>query len=417
MSLQKTQKGDRIHIGIFGKRNAGKSSVINGLTGQNIAIVSDVKGTTTDPVFKAMEILPLGPCMIVDTPGLDDEGDLGAMRVNKAKGVLTKTDLALLVVDVSGLVQEDLQRQRGVSQPDEELLLDFEQRSIPVIILLNKKDLVDENSRKFIFETISSKNPNQQVILVSTANSAGLEQVKDAMIASLPKEDPELHIVSDLMDAGDYIVLVVPVDSAAPKGRLIMPQQQTIRDILDHQGIAIVTQVPTLANALESLLGKVKMVITDSQAFSEVSAIVPDNIPLTSFSILFARHKGNLETLSSKVKAIDDLKDGHKVLIAEGCTHRRQCDDIGTVKIPKWLKEYTGKELQIETCSGTEFPEDLTGYQLIIHCGGCTLTEKEMKHRMQQAASQQVPMVNYGIFIAYVKGIWKRSLEIFPELQ
>lgn len=417
MSLNSTQKGDRIHIGIFGKRNAGKSSVINGLTGQNIAIVSDVKGTTTDPVFKAMEILPLGPCMIVDTPGLDDEGELGQMRVNKAKGVLTKTDLALLVVDASGITEKELQSERGLCKEDGALLVDFEQRKIPGIILLNKQDLLGTEKAQEICKSISQKNPKQQVVLVSTSTSQGLEQVKDAMIAALPKEDKELHIVSDLMEQGDYIILVVPVDSAAPKGRLIMPQQQTIRDILDHQGIAIVTQVPTLAATLETLAGKVKMVITDSQAFSEVSAIVPDDIYLTSFSILFARHKGNLAALSSKVKAIDDLKDGHKVLIAEGCTHRRQCDDIGTVKIPKWLKEYTGKELQIETCSGTEFPENLEDYQLIIHCGGCTLTEKEMKYRMQQAANVQVPMLNYGIFIAYVKGIWKRSLEIFPELQ
>lgn len=416
MSLQTTPKGDRLQIALYGKRNAGKSSIINAITGQPLAIVSEVKGTTTDPVSKAMEILPLGPCMFIDTPGLDDEGELGRKRVEKAMQVLNKTDIALVVIDISEIKESDLQTERGLPQKELEIIRLIEEKKLPYIIVLNQADKIGDVAAEEIRNKIVAKNAKIPVNVVSTVQKKGLEELKDALIAQVPDADLKLHIIGDLIEEGDTVVLVVPVDSAAPKGRLIMPQQQVIRDILDNHAMAVVTQVPQLAKTLENLFGKVKMVVTDSQAFGEVSKIVPRNLLLTSFSILFARHKGNLKTLTEGVKAVDSLQSGDRVLIAEGCTHRRQCDDIGTVKIPRWLKEYTGKELILETCSGIDFPADLSPYRLVIHCGGCTLHEKEMKHRIFRAGEQKVPIVNYGIFIAYVNGILARSVEVFPDI-
>lgn len=416
MSLQTTPKGDRLQIALYGKRNAGKSSIINAITGQPLAIVSEVKGTTTDPVSKAMEILPLGPCMFIDTPGLDDEGELGRKRVEKAMQVLNKTDIALVVIDISEIKESDLQTERGLPQKELEIIRLIEEKKLPYIIVLNQADKIGDVAAEEIRNKIVAKNAKIPVNVVSTVQKKGLEELKDALIAQVPDADLKLHIIGDLIEEGDTVVLVVPVDSAAPKGRLIMPQQQVIRDILDNHAMAVVTQVPQLAKTLENLSGKVKMVVTDSQAFGEVSKIVPRNLLLTSFSILFARHKGNLKTLTEGVKAVDSLQSGDRVLIAEGCTHRRQCDDIGTVKIPRWLKEYTGKELILETCSGIDFPADLSPYRLVIHCGGCTLHEKEMKHRIFRAGEQKVPIVNYGIFIAYVNGILARSVEVFPDI-
>lgn len=416
MSLTATPNGDRVQIAIFGRRNAGKSSVINAVTGQQLAIVSDVKGTTTDPVYKAMEILPIGPCMFIDTPGLDDEGELGEKRVEKAVQVLNRTDIAMLVLDISRLTPEELAQGRGIGEKEQQIQMMIEEKKLPYVIVLNQEDKLSQEEAEKRRQQIMAKNGTVPVCNVSTVRKTGLEKLKDALIMLAPDTDLKLHILGDLVEENDVVVLVVPVDSAAPKGRLIMPQQQVIRDILDNHAVSVVTQVPSLAMILDMLGDKVKMVITDSQAFGEVSRIVPIQIPLTSFSILFARHKGNLRTLVEGVTAVERLKDGDRVLIAEGCTHRRQCDDIGTVKIPRWLKEYTGKELQIETCSGTGFPTDLSAYALIIHCGGCTLHEKEMKHRIFRAQQCQVPIVNYGIFIAYVKGILKRSVELFPAV-
>lgn len=416
MSLHTTPQGDRIQIALFGKRNAGKSSVINAVTGQQLAIVSEVKGTTTDPVSKAMELLPLGPCMFIDTPGLDDEGELGKKRVEKAMQVLNKTDIALVVIDINTITGEDLESKRGLPPKELEIIGLIEEKKIPYIIVLNQADRMEDVMAEEIRNQIVKKNGTVPVNVVSSKEGVGLEELKDALIRQVPDADLKLHIVGDLIEEGDIILLVVPVDSAAPKGRLIMPQQQVIRDILDNHAISIVTQVPQLGKVLEEFSDKIKMVITDSQAFKEVSAIVPESMLLTSFSILFARHKGNLQKLAEGARAVECLKDGDKVLIAEGCTHRRQCDDIGTVKIPRWLKEHTGKDLAIETCSGMEFPADLSSYSLIIHCGGCTLHEKEMKHRIFRAGQQKVPIVNYGIFIAYVNGILERSVEIFPDI-
>lgn len=417
MSLHTTLQGDRIQIALFGKRNAGKSSVINAVTGQQLAIVSEVKGTTTDPVSKAMELLPLGPCMFIDTPGIDDEGELGEKRVERAMQVLNRTDIALVVIDINTVEEEDLESVRGLPPKEMEIISLIEEKKIPYVIVLNQADRMEDTASEEIRNQIAMKNGTVPAVVVSSKTGDGLEELKDTLIRLAPDADAKLHIVGDLIEEGDIILLVVPVDSAAPKGRLIMPQQQVIRDILDNQAIAIVVQVPQLPKALEDFQDRIKMVITDSQVFKEVSAILPESMLLTSFSILFARHKGNLLKLVEGVRTVDRLKDGDRVLIAEGCTHRRQCDDIGTVKIPRWLKTYTGKDLVIETCSGMEFPADLSKYSLIIHCGGCTLHEKEMKHRIFRAGQQQVPIVNYGIFIAYVNGILERSVEVFPDIR
>lgn len=416
MSLNTTPQGDRIQIALFGKRNAGKSSVINAITGQQIAIVSDVKGTTTDPVSRAMEFLPLGPCMFIDTPGLDDEGELGVKRVERAMQVLNKTDVALIVIDISGIRKEDLESGRGFPEKEQEIIAIVEEKKLPYIIVLNQADRIGNVQAEQIRTALVKRNPAVPINVISTTEQTGLEELKDTLVAQVPAGDSKLHIISDLVDPGDLVVLVVPVDSAAPKGRLIMPQQQVIRDLLDNQAVAVVTQVPELKDTLNRLAGQVKLVVTDSQAFREVDQIVPEEIPLTSFSILFARHKGNLAKLVEGVTAADHLKPGDKVLIAEGCTHRRQCNDIGTVKIPQWLRKHSGEDLVIETCSGTDFPADLSGYAMVIHCGGCTLHEKEMKHRIYRAQAQGVPIVNYGIFIAFVNGILRRSVEVFPAV-
>ena len=416
MGLQTTMQGDRLQIAIFGKRNAGKSSVLNAITGQSLAIVSETKGTTTDPVYKAMEVLPLGPCMFIDTPGLDDEGELGKKRVEKAVQVLNKTDIALVVIDITTVTEDHLSKKRGLPAKEEEIISLLEEKKLPYIIILNKSDCISDIDVEKFYQKISEKNAAVPVNVVSTTEKKGLEELKETLVSLAPDHDLKLHIVGDFIKEKDTVVLVVPVDSAAPKGRLIMPQQQVIRDILDNHAIAVVTQDPQLEQTLDNLKGKVKLVVTDSQAFKEVNAIVPEQILLTSFSILFARHKGNLKKLVQGVKAVDSLQDGDKVLIAEGCTHHRQCEDIGTVKIPRWLRNHTGKELVLETCSGTDFPADLSAYSLIIHCGGCTLHEKEMKHRIFRAGEQNVPIVNYGIFIAYVNGILVRSVEVFPDI-
>ena len=414
MGLNSTPSANRVHIGFFGRRNAGKSSVVNAVTGQELAVVSDMKGTTTDPVYKSMELLPIGPVMIIDTPGFDDEGALGELRVRKTKQVLNKTDIAVLVVDAT----------EGKKQCDEELIRIFKEKEIPYIIVNNKADLLsDEISEKVCQNNVSEQRKAEQNALlssgqeqyVSALTGAGIYELKECIGKLTPNEDMTLKIVGDLLHPGDFVVLVVPIDSAAPKGRLILPQQQTIRDVLEANAAAIVVKESELKQTLEQLGRSPAMVITDSQVFEQVSEEVSEEIPLTSFSILMARYKGYLETAVNGVAAIDHLKDGDKILISEGCTHHRQCDDIGTVKIPRWLKQHTGKELIIETSSGTEFPEDLTSYALVIHCGGCMLNEREVKYRMKCAEDQKVPFTNYGIAIAQMKGILKRSIELFPN--
>lgn len=414
MGLNSTPSANRVHIGFFGRRNAGKSSVVNAVTGQELAVVSDTKGTTTDPVYKSMELLPIGPVMIIDTPGFDDEGALGELRVRKTKQVLNKTDIAVLVVDAT----------EGKKQCDEELIRIFKEKEIPYIIVNNKADLLsDEISEKVCQNNVSEQRKAEQNALlssgqeqyVSALTGAGIYELKECIGKLTPNEDMTLKIVGDLLHPGDFVVLVVPIDSAAPKGRLILPQQQTIRDVLEANAATIVVKESELKQTLEQLGRSPAMVITDSQVFEQVSEEVSEEIPLTSFSILMARYKGYLETAVNGVAAIDHLKDGDKILISEGCTHHRQCDDIGTVKIPRWLKQHTGKKLIIETSSGTEFPEDLTSYALVIHCGGCMLNEREVKYRMKCAEDQKVPFTNYGIAIAQMKGILKRSIELFPN--
>lgn len=405
MSMNQTPMSERVHIGFFGKRNAGKSSVMNAVTGQDLAVVSEVKGTTTDPVYKSMELLPLGPVVMMDTPGIDDEGELGSLRVKKSYQVLNKTDVAVLVIDGTA----------GASEEDMALLERIRKKDIPFVVVINKKELSDKEVEGSVRQSLSLDD--SQLAFVSAATGEGIYGLKEKIAAVAAAEEPEKYLVRDLLDPSDVAVLVVPIDSAAPKGRLILPQQQTIRDILEAGAISVVVKETELKDALEKLGTKPKMVITDSQAFAQVAADTPDDILLTSFSILMARYKGNLKQAVHGVTALDSLEDGDTVLISEGCTHHRQCDDIGTVKIPRWIREYTGgKEIRIETTSGTEFPDDLTKYKLIIHCGGCMLNEREMKYRLSCAADQGVPMTNYGIMIAYVKGILKRSVETFPEI-
>lgn len=405
MSMNQTPMSERVHIGFFGKRNAGKSSVMNAVTGQDLAVVSEVKGTTTDPVYKSMELLPLGPVVMMDTPGIDDEGELGSLRVKKSYQVLNKTDVAVLVIDGTA----------GASEEDMALLERIRKKDIPFVVVINKKELSDKEVEGSVRQSLSLDD--SQLAFVSAATGEGIYGLKERIAAVAAAEEPEKYLVRDLLDPSDVAVLVVPIDSAAPKGRLILPQQQTIRDILEAGAISVVVKETELKDALEKLGTKPKMVITDSQAFAQVAADTPDDILLTSFSILMARYKGKLEQAVHGVTALDSLEDGDTVLISEGCTHHRQCDDIGTVKIPRWIREYTGgKEIRIETTSGTEFPDDLTKYKLIIHCGGCMLNEREMKYRLSCAADQGVPMTNYGIMIAYVKGILKRSVETFPEI-
>ena len=393
MGMNNTPASERTHIGFFGRRNAGKSSIVNAVTGQELAVVSDVKGTTTDPVYKTMELLPLGPVMIIDTPGFDDEGMLGELRVKKTKQVLNKTDIAVLVVDAT----------EGLKDCDKELIALFQAKEINYLIVYNKSDLLDE------IPAAGSKE-----IFASALKKENIFEVKER-IAALKEQSAEKSIIADKLNRGDFVVLVVPIDSAAPKGRLILPQQQTIRDILDAGAMAIVTKESELTQTLEGLGKKPAMVITDSQVFKTVAPLVSVDIPLTSFSILMARYKGLLDAAAPGAAAIEHLKEGDTILIAEGCTHHRQCDDIGTVKIPSWLRKYTGKDIKIETCSGTEFPEDLTKYAMVIHCGGCMLNEREVIHRMQEAVKQGVPITNYGMAIAYMNGILDRSMEIIKD--
>lgn len=407
--MNETPSGERVHIGFFGRRNAGKSSVVNAVTGQDLAVVSEVRGTTTDPVKKAMEILPLGPVVIIDTPGFDDEGSLGELRVQRTKKILEQTDIAVLVVDTT----------EGFRKVDAELTDLFRERGIPFLIALNKSDIPEDSEEFSVDEEAQGllqkiAKDCSGMIHVSALSGDGIDELKNRL-AVLKPEGNEEHLIADRIKAGDLIVLVVPIDKAAPKGRLILPQQQTIRDILDAGATAIVVQDTELADTLAKLSTKPALVITDSQVFGKVDKVVPDDVPLTSFSILMARYKGLLEDAVSGVAAIAKLKDGDKVLIAEGCTHHRQCGDIGTVKIPKWLTEFTGKELVFETSSGTGYPDDLTPYALVVHCGGCMLNEKEVKHRASKTTAQGVPITNYGTMIAHVHGILKRSLEIFPE--
>ena len=395
MSLNDTPSANRIHIGFFGCRTAGKSSVVNAITGQELAVVSDVLGTTTDPVQKAMELLPLGPVMIIDTPGFDDVGELGEKRIQKTKQILNRTDIAVLVVDAK----------KGFTATDKLLLALIQEKELPYLIIYNKSDLLEKIPKE-----------EEHSIYISALEKIGIRECKEKLAHQIPTEDMTLQIVGDLLCPGDLAVLVIPIDSAAPKGRLILPQQQVIRDILEAGAAAVTVRNTELARTLQKLEGKVRMVITDSQAFEEVAAIVPKEIPLTSFSILMARFKGYLETAVKGIQAVDSLKDGDRILVSEGCTHHRQCEDIGTVKLPNWLLKYTGKDLKFEWSSGREFKEDLSPYAMVIHCGGCMLNEREVKYRMKCAVDQGIPFTNYGIAIAYMKGILQRSIEPIPNL-
>lgn len=413
MSLNSTPSADRVHIGFFGRRNAGKSSVVNAVTGQELAVVSQIKGTTTDPVQKAMELLPLGPVVIIDTPGIDDEGDLGELRVKKTRQILNRTDVAVLVVDAVV----------GITEAEQELLEIFQEKSIPYVLAFNKEDLRAEckSENSFAEDSIEEKQEllskeKANIIKISAKTGFQIQELKEKIAHLVVRKEPQQRIVGDLIQSGDFVVLVVPIDKAAPKGRLILPQQQTIRDILESDAAAIVVREYELKQTLNSLGKQPALVITDSQVFSKVSADTPSQIPLTSFSILFARYKGNLKTVVQGAAVIETLQNGDKVLISEGCTHHRQCDDIGSVKLPRWLKEYTKKQLQIEFSSGMEFPEDLSEYKLVIHCGGCMLNEREMKYRLKCAKDQEVPITNYGIAIAYMQGILRRSVQLFPEV-
>ncbi len=390
MSLNDVVSAERLHIGFFGLRNAGKSSVVNAVTGQELSLVSDVKGTTTDPVKKAMELLPLGPVVIVDTPGIDDEGPLGEMRVRKTKQVLNYIDIAVLVVDST----------LGLQGFDREMLTLFDKKKIPFVVAYNKSDLFADNVTL-----------DDNTILVSAKNGTNINELKNRIAQAVKVQNENKRVVGDLLKTGDIVVLVTPIDSAAPKGRLILPQQMTIRDILDAGAIPVVTRETELKKTLEALKDKPRMVITDSQAFGLVSKIVGEDIPLTSFSILMARYKGSLESAVKGAEKMKNLNDGDTILISEGCTHHRQCGDIGTQKLPKWLKEYSGKELNFKFTSGKDFPEDLTGVSLVVHCGGCMLTEREMQYRRRFCEENNVPITNYGTAIAQVNGILDRSLQ------
>lgn len=395
MGLNDTPSAARVHIGFFGRRNAGKSSVVNAVTDQEIAVVSDIKGTTTDPVYKAMELLPIGPVVIIDTPGFDDEGALGELRIKKTKQVLNKTDAAVLVVDAS----------EGMKECDRELVELFKKKEIPYIIVYNKHDLVSE-----------TYDCSENEIYVSAAQKTGIFELKEKISRMVKTDDMTKRLLGDLINPGDFVVLVTPIDESAPKGRMILPQQQAIRDVLEADATAVVVKEFQLEKTLKELGKKPTLVVTDSQVFNMVSKIVPRDIPLTSFSILMARFKGFLEQAVKGLRAVDELKDGDTVLIAEGCTHHRQCNDIGTVKIPRWLYDYTGKNINIKTCSGTEFPEELSQYSLIIHCGGCMLNEREVRYRAKCAADAGVPFTNYGTFIAFTQGILERSIEMLPNI-
>ena len=428
MGMNETPSADRVHIGFFGRRNAGKSSIVNKVTGQELAVVSDVKGTTTDPVSKAMELLPMGPVVIIDTPGIDDEGHLGELRVRKAKQVLNRVDVAVLVVDATV----------GKTSVDEELIRIFKEKEIPYLVVYNKADLLKtKDGNQFSSENKLNQNTHagtvkensvsqkqdheiqntEQSIYASAATGQNIYELKERIASLAVTDELKLRLVGDLLDPSDFAILVVPIDKAAPKGRLVLPQQQTIRDVLEAGAAAIVIKEDELSNTLETLGKKPKLVITDSQVFARVSKETPEDIWLTSFSILFARFKGNLKAAAAGAAAIDRLKDGDKILISEGCTHHRQCDDIGTVKLPRWIRNYTGKDLEFEYSSGREFPEDVTKYSLIVHCGGCMLNERELRYRQKCALDQEIPITNYGIAIAYMQGILKRCVEMFPDVR
>ncbi len=392
MSLNSTPAAERVHIGIFGKRNAGKSSIINALTGQALAVVSDVAGTTTDPVPKAMELLPLGPVMLIDTPGLDDVGELGSLRVQKTYQILNKTDIALLVYDGSV----------GITEEDIAILERIREKKIPCIVVKNKADLPQAED--------TQTEGIEHIISVSAVENMGVHELKELLAKQVPANENNRRIVADLLEPQDFVVLVIPIDSAAPKGRLILPQQQTIRDCLEAGAIPVMCRETELVQTLETLGKRPKLVITDSQIFGTVSKAIPKDLPLTSFSILFARYKGNLESTVAGARALEQLKDGDTVLISEGCTHHRQCEDIGTVKLPRWILQHTGKDVKFTFTSGREFPDDLSPYAMVVHCGGCTLNEREMKYRLSCAADQKIPMTNYGICIAYINGILERSI-------
>lgn len=398
MSLNSTPQSVRIHIGLFGKRNAGKSSIINAISNQNAAIVSSVAGTTTDPVFRPMEILPIGPCVLIDTAGLDDEGSLGELRINKSLDILNKTDIGLVIVDAN----------KGISEEDLHIIDLLKDKKIPHILVLNKIDEISD--KKEIIQLAKSKI-SCPISLVSSITKEGIDKLKEKIINNVYFESNDLQLVSDLINEDDLVVLVIPIDKAAPKGRLILPQQQVIRDVLDSKATAIMTKETTLKETFNNLNKKPALVITDSQAFESVSKDTPKDIPLTSFSILFARQKGDLEELVKGAQTVENLKDGDKILIAEGCTHHKQSDDIGTFKIPNWLKKYTNKDLVFEYSSGVSFTEDINNYKLIIHCGGCMMNRASMMSRISKAKDSNVPIVNYGVLIAYLKGILPRALQ------
>ena len=405
MGMNQTPASERVHISFFGKRNAGKSSVINAVTGQDLSIVSSVMGTTTDPVYKTMELLPLGPVMIIDTPGIDDEGELGALRVRKSYQVLNKTDIAILVIDST------------IGKTEEELVLihRFHKKKIPYLVVYNKIDLLSNEEVK---DLAMSVRPGE--VLVSTSENMNIYELKEKIASLKPEDTHKYPLIQDLIEPLDLVILVVPIDKAAPKGRLILPQQQTIRDILERGALSLVVRDTELKDTLEHFRAqgiRPRLVVTDSQAFARVSRDVPEDITLTSFSILFARYKGELETQLKGVSSLSSLEDGDRILISEGCTHHRQCGDIGTSKIPDWIRNYTGKKPVFEFTSGTEFPEDVSSYKMVVHCGGCMLNEREMKYRIACCQDQGVPITNYGILIAQVTGILKRSLGPFPEMQ
>ncbi len=420
MALNQTPAGERVHIGFFGRRNAGKSSLMNAVTGQELAVVSEVKGTTTDPVSKTMELLPLGPVMVIDTPGIDDEGELGDLRVRKSRQVLNKTDIAVLVVD--GTV--------GETKEDMELLALFHEKQVPYLVVYHKADLLPEagagksgernkekSEQALAGKVLEEKSENSHPVLyVSSKTGLGIEDLKNRLAAMKPFKE-EKDLLEGLVRPGDLVVLVTPIDKAAPKGRLILPQQQTIRALLDHGCVSMAVRETELEQMLKKIGQKPALVITDSQAFSMVSSIVPKDIPLTSFSILFARYKGDLRQAVAGVKALERIQDGDKILISEGCTHHRQCNDIGTVKLPGWIRSYTGREPEFVYTSGTGFHEDLKAFRVIVHCGACMLNEREMKYRLACARDQGVDITNYGIVIAHIHGILKRSLGPFPDIE
>ena len=405
MGMNQTPASERVHVSFFGKRNAGKSSIINAVTGQDLAIVSSVMGTTTDPVYKTMELLPLGPVMVIDTPGIDDEGELGALRVHKSYQVLNKTDIAILVIDSTA----------GKGEEELELIHRFHKKGIPYLIVYNKIDLLSTEKIKDLAMSVRAGE-----VLVSASDGMNIQELKEKIASLKPEDTHKYPLIQDLIDPLDLVILVVPIDKAAPKGRLILPQQQTIRDILERGALSLVVRDTELKSTLDHFLAQgvcPKLVVTDSQAFARVSKAVPENITLTSFSILFSRYKGELETQLKGIAALSSIEDGDRILIAEGCTHHRQCGDIGTCKMPEWIRNYTGKKPVFEFTSGTEFPDDVSSYKMVVHCGGCMLNEREMKYRIACCQDQGVPITNYGILIAQVTGILIRSLGPFPEMQ